>query len=168
MKKLMILIVLLFIPACAGAPPGGGSSAPSVSFKKMIENPQQYVGTDVKLGGYILETKNLTDKAIIEVLQTPLTGLRKIPGPKENSEGRFKVSHDGFLDPAEYGRDRMVTVTGTFVGCQDGKGENCTIKSSNLRLWPKVDPRATAPVDYRSKNPFNDPYYFQKGAGGWP
>jgi outer membrane lipoprotein len=134
----------------------------------LIESPDQYIGTTVKLGGYILETKNLTDKATIDVLQTPLTGFRKHPKTKEYSEGRFTVSQDGFLDPAEYGKDRMLTVTGTFMGCKDGKRENCMIEGSQIRLWPKVDPRRTETRDSRLKDPFYDPYYFKKGAGGFP
>ena len=171
MKKFAILLILLFMTACASAPTGEKSASTSVSFKKLIDNPDSFVGMDVTFGGYILDTKNLNDKAVIEVLQTPLTGVRKVPGTKENSEGRFTASHEGFLDPAEYGKDRMVTVSGTFMGCQDGRGENCSIKSSKIRLWPEVDPRtqqATQTTNFRSRNPFNDPYYYGKGAGGFP
>ena len=169
MKKLIILLFLLFIPACAGVSPGSGSSATSVSFKKLIESPDQYIGTTVKLGGYIIETKNLGEETAIDVLQTPLTGLfQKHPKTKEYSEGRFTISKDGSVDPAEYSKDRPVTVTGTFMGCKDGKRENCVIKGSKIRLWPEVDPRRTDTRYYRSQNPFNDPYYFKKGAGGFP
>jgi len=168
MKKFTLLLILMFMAACASVPTGEKGASTSAPFKTLIENPDPYIGTNVTLGGYILETKNLTDKAVIEVLQTPLTGFRKTPKTKEYSEGRFTVSQDGFLDPAEYGKDRMVTVTGTFMGCQDGPGENCTIKSSKIRLWPEVDPRTTQSGGYRSQNPFNDPDYFKKGAGGWP
>ena len=170
MKKIIILLILVFIPACAGVPPDGGSSATSASasFKDLIESPDQYIGTTVKLGGYILETKNLTEKTTIDVLQTPLTGFRKQPKTKGYSEGRFTVSNDGFLDPAEYSKDRPVTVTGTFMGCKGGKGENCMIKGSQIRLWPEVDPRRTEQRDPRLKDPFYDPDYFKKGAGGFP
>jgi outer membrane lipoprotein len=63
----------------------------------------------VILGGYILETKNLTDETIVEVLQAPLT-FQVEPKSKDLSEGRFIVSHKGFLDPEVYNKDRKLTV----------------------------------------------------------
>ena len=169
MKKFTILLILMFMAACASVPTGEkGASTSSVPFKTLIGNPDPYIGTTVKLGGYILETKNLTEKTTIDVLQTPLTGFRKQPKTKGYSEGRFTVSNDGFLDPAEYSKDRPVTVTGTFMGCKGGKGENCMIEGSQIRLWPEVDPRRTEQRDPRLKDPFYDPDYFKKGAGGFP
>jgi len=44
-------------------------SIPPIYFKILLQEPDNYLGDTVILGGYILETKNLTDQSIIRVLR---------------------------------------------------------------------------------------------------
>ena len=90
-------------------------SIPSVNFKILLQEPDKHLGDTVILGGYILETKNLTDQSIIRVLQAPL-GFGEEPESRDYSEGRFIISQKGFLDPEIYTKDRKITVAGTVVG----------------------------------------------------
>jgi starvation-inducible outer membrane lipoprotein len=71
-------------------------SEPAVPFKTLVREADRYVGKTVILGGYILETKNLADETIIEVLHAPLT-FRDEPNSKDLSEGRFHRLAQGLL-----------------------------------------------------------------------
>jgi outer membrane lipoprotein len=130
------------------------SMAP-VSFKMLLQETDKYLGNTVILGGYILETQNLADKTSIKVLQVPL-GLGETPKSKDDSEGRFIISHKGFLDPEIYSKDRKLTVAGTIVGTVVEKVGHFAqpylkIESREIYLWPKED-------DYL--RPYYDPWYY--------
>jgi outer membrane lipoprotein len=126
-----------------------------VNFKTLIQETDQYQGNIVILGGYILETKNLPDKSSIKILQAPL-GLGETPKSRDDSEGRFIISHKGFLDPEIYSKDRKVTVAGTIVGTVVEKVDHFAqtylkIESIEIHLWPKEE-------DYL--RPYYDPWYY--------
>jgi len=126
-------------------------SIPSIDFKILVQEPDNYLGDTVILGGYILETNNLTDQTIIRVLQAPL-GVREEPKSRDYSEGRFMISQKGFLDPEIYSKDRKITVAGTVVGLVVEKVDNYSqpylkIQSREIYLWPK------------DQGYYPDPYY---------
>ena len=135
-------------------------SIPSVKFRILVKDADKYLGNTVILGGYILETQNLADKSFIKVLQAPL-GLGETIRSKDDSEGRFIISHKGFLDPEIYRKDRKVTVAGTIVGTVEEKVDQFTqtylkIESREIYLWPKEDV-----YSYPYYNPWYYPYpYF--------
>ena len=127
-----------------------------VDFITLIQETDKYLGTTVILGGYILETQNLTDSSLIKVLQGPL-GLGESPKSKDYSKGRFIISQNGFLDPEIYTKDRKVTVAGTIVGTRVEKVDQFShvyleIKSREIYLWPKDE--------YYYPPPYFDPWYY--------
>ena len=116
-------------------------SLPPMEFKILLETPNKYKGDTVILGGYILETHNLTDQTSIKVLQAPL-GSRDEPKSRDYSEGRFIILQKGFLDPEIYSKDRKITVAGTVVGSVIEKIDKFShpylkIQSREIYLWPK-------------------------------
>ncbi|MGD9105790.1 MAG: Slp family lipoprotein [Desulfobacterales bacterium] len=116
-------------------------SIPPIDFKILVQKPDNYLGKSIILGGYILETNNLTDQTIIRVLQAPL-GVRDEPKSSDYSEGRFIISQKGFLDPEIYSKDRKITVAGTVVGSVFEKVDEFShpyvkIQSREIYLWPK-------------------------------
>ena len=132
-------------------------SQPDITFKLLLENPEQYTGETVILGGYILETMNNANAATIKVLQSPL-GAGEEPKSRDDSEGRFMVSHPDFLDPEVYKKDRVITVAGMVLGTVEEKiGESrityLKLESRELYLWP----------DYPKRAPYYhyyDPWYY--------
>jgi outer membrane lipoprotein len=127
---------------------------PEMPFPELLQNAEQYRGRTVILGGYIIETQNQPDQTVIKVLQTPLT-FGEEPGEKDDSQGRFLVVHEGFLDPEVYKKDRIVTVAGTILGLESEDIGMCPyaclkIKSLQIHLWPEYD--------YRY--PYYSPYYY--------
>jgi len=128
-----------------------------VDFTTLLQETDKYLGTTVILGGYILETQNLTDSSLIKALQVPL-GLGEAPKSKDYSKGRFIISQNGFLDPEIYTKDRKVTVAGTIVGTRVEKVNQFShvyleIKSREIYLWPKDEYYYPPPYYF-------DPWYY--------
>ena len=112
----------------------------SLRFEVILADPDAYSGRKVVLGGYVIETRNLPDKTLIMVLQSPL-GFRKEPAAESLSKGRFIVSVPGFMDPAIYRQGRKVTVAGTISGKDVrplGEVEYAypVITKKEIYLWP--------------------------------
>jgi outer membrane lipoprotein len=133
-----------------------------VNFKILVQETDKYLGNTVIIGGYILETKNLPDKSSIKVLQAPL-GLGETPKSKDDSEGRFVISHKGFLDPEIYSKDRKVTVAGKIVGTIFEKVDHfdqpyLNIESREIHLWPKKEGYL---------RPYYDPWYYSYPYWHW-
>jgi outer membrane lipoprotein len=140
----MVFLIPLFATSCSViSQQVRKESMPPVDFKMLIQNTNKYLGKTVILGGYILETQNLADRSSIKVLQVPL-GWGETLKSKDDSKGRFIISHKGFLDPEIYSKDRKVTVAGKIVGKTDEKVGQFTqpylkIESREIYLWPKED-----------------------------
>ena len=116
-------------------------AGPAVSFPHLLEHTEGYMGQTVILGGYIISTRNISDRSVITVLQTPLM-LGDEPRVKDYSEGRFTVLHDGFLDPEVYTKDRRITVAGVVTPPPRGIEKDCPrgcpfISSRQIHLWRK-------------------------------
>jgi outer membrane lipoprotein len=146
---LLITLMVFFTASCSViSHQVRTESEPAVPFETLVEETDRYVGKTVILGGYILETKNLAGETIIEVLQAPLT-FRDEPKSKDRSEGRFTVSHKGFLDPEVYSKNRKITVAGTLSGCMVEKVETCKLASREIYVWPKYE--------YGYRSPYHGP-----------
>ena len=139
-------------------------SIPSVNFKILLQEPDKHLGDTVILGGYIIETKNLTDQSIIRVLQAPL-GFGEEPESRDYSEGRFIISQKGFLDPEIYTKDRKITVAGTVVGSvfervNEFPQPYLKIESREIYLWP--EDQRYYPTHYYEPWFYPYPYYWHR------
>ena len=117
----------------------------SLRFVDILPNPNAYRGRTVLLGGYVIETRNLPEKTLIMVLQSPL-GYRKEPAAESSSKGRFIVYVPGFIDPAIYRKGRKVTVAGTISGKEarplgEIKYNYPVITKKELYIWPEESKR---------------------------
>jgi outer membrane lipoprotein len=115
----------------------------SLRFLDILADPDAYRGRSVLLGGYVIETRNLPEKTLIMVLQSPL-GYRKEPAPESSSKGRFIVSVAGFIDPAIYRPGRKVTIAGTISGKDVrlvGEVEYTypVITKKEIYIWPEEE-----------------------------
>lgn len=135
-----------------------------INFAALKRNADEYVGKTVILGGYILEVENLADQTRLMVLQAPLN-FRDEPGSRDRSQGRFRVVHPGFLDPAVYRKDRKITVAGVVTGTEKiriNKHEYIlpVLRAREIHLWQKPPQPPEYPYPY-------DPFHPWAGPGFW-
>jgi outer membrane lipoprotein len=114
-------------------------SMPTVTFDELSNNPNDYVGSQVVFGGYILELKNTKAGSLLTILQAPLD-FQNRPNLREESKGRFLARGEKFLEPETYRRDRRVTVTGKIAGVLtqpigDQEYQYPVIDAEKLQLW---------------------------------
>jgi len=148
--KTLLLIMLLFMfgvfYSCASREVISKkikAEAERVSFKTLAQQTDRYKGKTVILGGYIIETQNISGVANMTVLQTPL-GLNEMPVSHGHSEGGFVLSYNGHLEPEVYEKGRRTTVAGKVVGrAAEGTG-NCPnpcvkLEYRQIYLWPMYE-----------------------------
>jgi len=161
LKWLSAFFLALALSSCSAMSQNVRKEAdPSISFDELKGNTEEHVGKTVILGGYILEVRNLPRKTQIVVLQTPLD-FQDRPKERDESQGRFLVMYDGFLDPEIYEKDRMITVGGPVLGREtlivDGYSyPTIAVKPVDIHLWVK-ERRQTVPF---FPSPFYDPFFY--------
>ena len=89
----------------------------TITFERILANPDAYKGKIVLLGGTIVKTINLPDETLIEVVQQPLDRMN-MPINAEASKGRFIIVFKEFKDPAIFSPGRLITVAGEVIGSQ--------------------------------------------------
>ena len=118
MKRLLfIFIIISLIPACAHVVSRETREIVDMEIKtiELFQNPDAYIGKNVILGGFIVNTTNTDTGSYIEVVQNPLDN-RGIPVDRDISYGRFIILHNGVIDTAIFSEGRQVTVAGEVVG----------------------------------------------------
>lgn len=117
------LFILFILVACLSA----GGCAPTfprevtdrvdrrVSFKELRGNPEKFKGTWVMLAGVIVSSWNAKEGTFIEVLQHPMDSDGR-PLDTDETEGRFLIQSEEFLDSAVYHPGRVITVVGEVAG----------------------------------------------------
>jgi outer membrane lipoprotein len=88
---------------------------PDIPFQQLQEQPASFEGKRVLLGGEIIQTYNKQEGTTIEVLQKRLNRWGR-PRDEDDTEGRFLVFTERFLDPVVYSRGRKITIAGIVLG----------------------------------------------------
>jgi outer membrane lipoprotein len=117
-RPTLVLGVLALLAGCATyqlPPEIREPPAPDVSVADVQGAPSRHVGQFVRWGGRILAVRNRADVTEIEVLATAL-GDNGVPSTAGAGAGRFIAEIPGFREPAEYPKDRRITVAGTVTG----------------------------------------------------
>lgn len=140
---------------------------PTVTFQRVMKNPDAYQGKIVVWGGVIMSASNLKEGTLIEVLQKPL-GFRKRPTEGDESDGRFLALYHGYLDTAIFAKGREVTVAGTILGERTKRlGEidyhYPLMAIREIHLWKRYD-EPQPPYYY----PYPYPYGYWGRFGYWP
>lgn len=137
---------------------------PDLSIAEVRAAPVQHAGQVVRWGGKILEVRNRPQVTEIEVLATTL-GEDGVPQAGGGALGRFIGEIPGFLDPAEYPKDRQITVTGHVTGSRtrsvgDYPYSYPVVAVTHYRIWapPVPDP-------YWHRHPYVGPPFFPWGWG---
>jgi outer membrane lipoprotein len=148
------------VPQAIRGDPAEGALKP-VSVAQVQQDAESYRGQRVRWGGSIIAVRNLPRSTEIEVLSRPLDGDGE-PRADADGAGRFIARAPGFIDAAEYEKDRLLTVVGLIDGVEtQDVGEYPyrypVIAVSSRYLWPEVDS-----VPY----PYGNPWYYG-GYGPW-
>ncbi len=88
-----------------------------LTFSRVVENPEAYVGKIVIWGGLILEVSNPSDGGEIRILQGPLDA-DEYPH-EEITYGRFIAKASTFVDPVIYSKGRKITLAGEIIGKEE-------------------------------------------------
>jgi outer membrane lipoprotein len=153
--------LLFLLSGCASNVPELIRNAPAGDLRvKEVQQQKDsnYTGSVVRWGGNIISVHNEADETQIEVLTRKLDKDGK-PLEKSKSRGRFIASIPGFLEPEEYPKDRLITITGEVkeviikkVGTYPYPYPVVEVKAHHL--WPEV---RNYPHHH---DPFYDPYFY--------
>ncbi len=119
MKKIRIFIFLLFccffilLSSCLSpfSKAAIDQANLDISFKKLRESPDSYIGMTTLLGGDIIQVDNKQEGTLLKIIQKRLD-RKGYPRYEDITGGRFMVFVNDFLDPAVYRKGRKVTVIG--------------------------------------------------------
>ena len=138
--------------------------AEEISVARVQENPRTYIGKQVRWGGAIIGVENFKQHTLIELLSRKLSTNGK-PTYRGSSEGRFMVTVKGFIDPEEYPKERLMTVTGMISKVIEKK----------VGDYPYVYPMVEAEAYYLWSEKLGDPYpyhyrpfYYDPWYAPWP
>ena len=134
-----------------------------VDVVQVQAQPERHLGQRVRWGGTILAVINRERTTEIEVLARPL-GRDGAPAFESSGQGRFIVEVTGFLDPAEYPKDRELTVVGVITGHQtrpvgDYPYVYPIVRAETRHLWPEQPPPAVYGPAYPWSGPWFGPWY---------
>lgn len=161
-KQLLIVTVAALLGACASSPTIFNQEIPGApDLKQVNQNIDQYKGSRVRWGGVIASLKNQQDETWIELVQYRLDRRgRPVDG---DSQGRFFIKINGFLEPREYAIGREITAVGEItqtvtqtIGEHNYVYPVVAVSGGEFMLWNQLNAYRD-PYPYRSR--FNDPFY---------
>ncbi|MCG7962851.1 MAG: Slp family lipoprotein [Candidatus Thiodiazotropha taylori] len=163
-RILLIVVGSLIISSCASkiplvirTPVDG-----DIRVDEVQQDAEPFVGSRVRWGGEIISVENLADETHIEILSQRLSKSGK-PLDSKKSYGRFIARMDGFMEPEDFPKERLITVVGQLQEVVEKPvGEYPysypQVKVRSYHLWPKqIDPAYQHRYFY---DPFYDPFYY--------
>ncbi|MFH1935756.1 MAG: Slp family lipoprotein [Pseudomonadota bacterium] len=143
-KFLCIFLITLSLGCAAGISPKVRSQVTYAgTFSDVQKAPDEYIGKIVIFGGKILNSQASPSASELTVLHLRIDS-RDRPKDGDQSEGRYLIQSDQFLDPAIYKKEALLTVAGRITG-----GEVRAIggfdyvypklKAIEIKLWPEAD-----------------------------
>ncbi len=139
MKQLIICLFIL--SGCSSLPQTmRGNNFVEIPLTATTQQPTNYLNTNLRWGGTIINVSNKENGSRIYALYYPLVHSGR-PETSNQSEGRFAINSTEFLDPAIYNEGAEFTVTGLFSGHIEQKIDQKTIsipllKLKDIHVWP--------------------------------
>ncbi len=136
----LVITALIFIGCAAGISKQGRSQVTfQDSFSTFQKQSKDLIGETVLFGGKIITTQNDGRGTELTILQLPLNRLNR-PLDNDQSQGRFLVGVDRFLDPAIYTKGNSVTVVGKLVVIENRRIGEMTyaypkLEAHEIKLW---------------------------------
>lgn len=133
-------LLMLSLAGCAGSPEFDDTGVNrSLTPTQAAERGETVVGERVLWGGTIVDSRNLEAHTRLEVLAYPLNDWER---PRESgaAQGRFLVLQSGYLETADYGPGRRITVIGSVEALQESRiGASSytypVVRAEKLHLW---------------------------------
>ncbi|WP_177203312.1 Slp family lipoprotein [Izhakiella capsodis] len=124
MKKLLLPVLIsgFIVTGCSSIPKnlGGNSELVSTaSYQQLYENPVQYKGQEVRIGGRVVNVINHENETLFEIAVQPLDKTAR-PDIDQPYQGRVMVKKAGFIDPLTL-RNHLITVLGTVDNSVQGR-----------------------------------------------
>lgn len=164
--RLSVLSLGLVLSSCASQVPQSIRQAPAqqLSVAAAQASATPIVGAPVRWGGELVAVTNLAQGTELEILGR---GLRRggKPNPDSAAEGRFIVTWEAFLDPADYRPGQPITISGTLTGTRLGRVGEFTyrypvVAGKALYRWQAIEPAAVRTPYYGW--PYYDPWWFYR------
>lgn len=143
---LFYLLIGLALGGCVVAPTElQRPSADSPGIASVRANTSANLNKSVRWGGTVVGIENLENQTRLEVIARPLFRHGR-PDAQRASQGRFIATFDGFLDPADYTKNREITIVGVVTGSEAGKVgqadyEFPNVQATGHKLWPGYNAR---------------------------
>ncbi len=125
---------------------------PNIKFESLVENPGNFSGKRVLLGGVIVATRNIAEGTEIELMHKKLDSAGNME-TGDYSGGRFVFFNKGYLEPEIYSSGRKLIGVGKVTGQKQGKvGEYPyrfpIIEVEELHLLSDMDQYSRFPAPY--------------------
>jgi outer membrane lipoprotein len=136
------MMTALMLTACASEPPFSDQALEGVDRgftpQDALRHPDR--ATEVMWGGVVVGAANFSDHTDFTILSYPLDKQQQ-PDLDRAPGARFIARYPGYVETMVYQPDRMVTVTGTFQGVEEGKIGQApyqfpVVKTAKIFLWP--------------------------------
>ncbi len=144
MKKLWVVLSMIFIGACSSTPEGLRVSDDVIltEFANTRAFPAENVGRTARWGGVIASVQNNANNTMIEVVNFELNSSLR-PRQRNETQGRFRLYFQGLLDPVIYKQGKSISALGTIDKSEQGKiGEHeylyPVLKATNVHLWKDI------------------------------
>lgn len=141
---LLLIVAIMLTVSCASSIFSQYASQikEPISLTQAKANPARYRGEMVIWGGKIVKVTNRQDGTYFEILQFPLSYDAR-PKEGDQSEGRFVAVYAGFLDPAIYRENRLITVAGRLHGVEvisigEVKHSVPLVRAEKVHLWEEA------------------------------
>lgn len=146
LSGILLSVLLLCGSGCASGPdvvPENFKTQidPSLTFSKILQEPENHQGAVVLLGGQVLSAKRLPEGTRLEILQLPLDSSEEPVLDRTVSQGRFLAFEPSFLDPATLPLNTRVTLVGEVTGSTNANLDEMeyrypTVRIKHLHVWP--------------------------------
>lgn len=145
LKSLLVVLSLAtFISGCVHVPESlrVDENVALTTFTDVKDNNEAHLGKDARWGGVIAKIENNAENTVLEVVHFQLSSSTR-PLQKDQTQGRFKVYYQGFLDPVIYKEGRSITAVGKIAKNEAGKiGEHeydyPVLTANNVHLWKEI------------------------------
>jgi len=142
-RSLAAAAALTLLAACA-TPFDVGTANRSLTPQAAAGNLGAAQGTVVAWGGSIVAANNFKDSTEFEILAFPLDRENR-PERGATPTGRFIAVYPGFVETADYGPGRDVTVVGSVDSTRTGTVGQAryvypVLSATRMHLWPKEEP----------------------------
>jgi outer membrane lipoprotein len=169
-REFVAALSLLLLAGCATLMPHALRSPEPVDITPQAVRaaPERHISTPVRWGGSILAVRNASNGTDIELLARPLDAEGE-PRTGAEPQGRIIARAEGFIDPAEYPVDRLLSISGYVEGVEtrnvgDYPYRYPVVRVVGRHLWPEPPPVIGAPWGPPGWGwPWGGPW----GYGGW-